>query len=158
MSKTLAGTYTVEHVVRDRRRHGGVFDMILETAKADGDDVQIIIPCDPGAAGKAYAADIIRGLADHGFYAKMKSTNKSKVTRFAPFAAIAEAGCVEVVTAEWNADYFSELVRFDGSRNIKDDMVDATSDAFIALSTELHIPDFTIPEMLQVNPFKVYHT
>lgn len=156
MSKTTSGIYTVEDVVRDRRRHGGVFDLILETAQHDGDDVQIIIPCDPGAAGKAYAADLIRGLAEHGFYAKMKQTNKSKVTRFAPFAAIAEAGSVEVVTAEWNGDYFSELVRFDGSRNIKDDMVDATSDAFHALSTDVHIPDFDVPDMRQANPFKMY--
>lgn len=158
MSKTREGRYTVEDVVRDRRRHGGVLDMILETARADGDDVTIIVPCDPGAAGKAYAASLIRDIADAGYYAKMKTTNKSKVTRFAPFAAVAEAGGIDVVTAEWNSDYFSELVRFDGSRNIKDDMVDATSDSFHALSTDIHIPDFIVPEMVQVNPFRVYNT
>lgn len=156
MSKTNAGVYTVEHVVRDRRRHGGVFELILQTAQEDGQDVDIIIPQDPGAAGKAYAAQLIRDLADYGFYARMKATNKSKVTRFAPFAAIAEAGFVQIVTAEWNADYLSELIRFDGSRNIKDDMVDATSDCFNALSTGLHIPDFTVPDMLQTNHFKIY--
>lgn len=158
MSKTNNGRYTIEHVIRDRKNHGGVMELILETAKQDGDDVTIIIPCDPGAAGKAYAAQMIRELADHGYYAKMKATNKSKVTRFAPFAAVAEAGLIDVVISDWNADYFSELVRFDGSRNIKDDMVDATSDAFHALSTEIHIPDFTVPDMVQVNPFRVYHT
>jgi predicted phage terminase large subunit-like protein len=156
MSKDRNGMYTVEHVVRDRRRHGGVFDLILQTAKEDGDDVTIIIPQDPGAAGKAYAAQLIRDLADYGFYARMKATNKSKVTRFAPFAAVAEAGGVNVVVGEWNADYLSELVRFDGSRNIKDDMVDATSDAFNNLSTDIHLPDFTVPTMEQANPFRLY--
>lgn len=156
MSKDRNGMYTIEHVVRDRRRHGGVFDMILETAKQDGDDVTIIIPQDPGAAGKAYAAQLVRDLADYGFYARMKATNKSKVTRFAPFAAVAEAGGVQMVVGEWNNDYVSELVRFDGSRNIKDDMVDATSDAFNNLSTDIHLPDFTVPTMTQVNPFRVY--
>lgn len=121
MSRNKTGIYTVEDVVRDRRRHGGVFELILQTAKHDGDDVQIIIPCDPGAAGKAYAAQLIRDLADHGFYARMKQTNKSKVTRFAPFAALAEAGCVEIVEADWTKEYISELERFDGSRNVKDD-------------------------------------
>lgn len=156
MSKDRTGVYTVEDVVRDRRRHGGVFDLILETAIADGDDVGIIIPCDPGAAGKAYAAQIIRDLAAYGFTARMKQTNKSKVTRFAPFAAIAEAGGVQVVTAEWNAEYFSELERFDGTRNVKDDMVDATSDAFNALATDIHIPDFTVPDMTQTNQYALY--
>lgn len=156
MSKDLSSIYTVEDVVRDRRRHGGVFDLILETAKADGDDVQIIIPCDPGAAGKAYAAQLVRDLAAEGFYARMKQTNKSKVTRFAPFAAVAEAGGVQVVTAEWNSEYFLELERFDGTRNVKDDMVDATSDAFHALATDIHIPDFTVPTMVRDNPFKLY--
>lgn len=156
MSRTKEGIYTVEDVVRDRRRHGGVFELILETAKHDGDDVQIVIPCDPGAAGKAYAAQLVRDLAEHGFYAKMKQTNKSKVTRFAPFAAVAEAGCVEVCEGSWNKDYFQELEVFDGSRNVKDDQVDATSDAFNALSTEAYIPDFSVPLMTQANPFKLY--
>lgn len=156
MSKDRTGMYTIEHCVRDRRRHGGVFDLILETAKQDGDDVTIIIPQDPGAAGKAYAAQLIRDLADYGFYARMKATNKSKVTRFAPFAAVAEAGGVQMVVGEWNNDYISELVRFDGSRNIKDDMVDATSDAFNNLSTDIHLPDFTVPTMVQANPFRLY--
>lgn len=156
MSKERNGIYTVEHVVRDRRLHGGVFDLILETARADGDDVQILIPQDPGAAGKAYAAQLIRDLAAHGFYARMKTTNKSKVTRFAPFAAVAEAGGVQLVTAEWNADYISELIRFDGTRNIKDDMVDATSDAFTHLAADIHLPDFTVPDMSCSNPIRLY--
>lgn len=156
MSKDRSGIYTIEDVVRDRRRHGGVFDLILETAKSDGDDVMIVIPCDPGAAGKAYAAQLIRDLSAYGFHARMKTTNKSKVTRFAPFAAVAEAGGVQCVVAEWNKDYFAELCRFDGTKNVKDDMVDATSDAFNALATDIYLPDFTVPEMTQVNEFAIY--
>ena len=157
MSKTKEGVYTVEDVVRDRVMFGSVFEMILKTAKEDGDDVAIIIPQDPGAAGKAYAASLVRDLAEHGFYARMKSTNKSKVQRFAPFAAYAEtAGGVQVIESTWTEDYISELIRFDGSKNIKDDQVDATSDAFHALSTEVHIPDFFVPDMTQTNHFKLY--
>lgn len=156
MARNKLGTFTVEDVVRDRRQHGGVFELMLETARHDGDDVQIIIPCDPGAAGKAYAAQIIRDLADHGFYARMKQTNKSKVTRFAPFAATCEAGNVEIVEADWTKDYLLELERFDGSKNIKDDQVDATSDAFHALSSEQYLPDFAVPTMTQANPFAFY--
>lgn len=156
MSKDRNSLYYVEDVVRDRRRHGGVFDLILETARRDGAETTILIPCDPGAAGKAYAAQLVRELAEHGFVARIKQTNKSKVTRFAPFAAVAEAGGVRLVRGEWNEAYISELERFDGSRNIKDDQVDATSDAFHHLATNIHIPDFMPPDMKQENPFAVY--
>ena len=121
MSKDRDSFYYLEDVVRDRRRHGGVFDLILETARHDGHDTLIVVPCDPGAAGKAYAASIIRDLAEHGYYARMKQTNQSKVTRFAPFAAASEAGNVRVVLGDWNEDYFKELEAFDGGRDKKDD-------------------------------------
>lgn len=156
MSKDKHSLYYVEDVVRDRQRHGGVFDMILETARRDGADTTILIPCDPGAAGKAYAAQLVRELAEHGFVARIKQTNKSKVTRFAPFAALCEAGGVRMVRGAWNEDYISELERFDGTRNIKDDMVDATSDAFQHLASNIHIPDFMPPDMVQANPFAIY--
>jgi len=121
MSKDKYSLYYIEDVVRDRQRHGGVFEMMLTTARRDGAETTILIPCDPGAAGKAYAAQLVRELAQHGFVARIKSTNKSKVTRFAPFAALAEAGGIRIVHGDWNEAYISELERFDGSRNIKDD-------------------------------------
>lgn len=156
MSKDKHSLYYVEDVVRDRQRHGGVFDMILDTARRDGVDTTILIPCDPGAAGKAYAAQLVRELAEHGFVARIKQTNKSKVTRFAPFAALCEAGGVRMVRGAWNEEYISELERFDGTRNIKDDQVDATSDAFHHLASNIHIPDFMPPDMKQENPFAIY--
>lgn len=153
MSKTRAAEIYVEDVVRDRRRHGGVFDLILETAQRDGHDTLIIIPCDPGAAGKAYAAAIIRDLATEGFYARMKPTNQSKVTRFAPFAASSEAGNVKICRGSWNDAYLNELEAFDGGRDKKDDQVDASSDAFFFLNSSVQIPVFVLPDMTGANPF-----
>ncbi|MNF36766.1 Terminase-like family protein [compost metagenome] len=156
MSKDKHSLYYIEDVVRDRRLYGGVFDLILETARRDGAETTILIPCDPGAAGKAYAGQLVRELAEHGFVARMKATNKSKVTRFAPFSALSEAGGVRIVRGPWTDTYLDELERFDGSRNIKDDQVDATGDAFTHLASNLHIPDFMPPDMKQVNPFAIY--
>jgi predicted phage terminase large subunit-like protein len=156
MSKDKHSLYYVEDVVRDRRRHGGVEDLILETARRDGVETTILIPCDPGAAGKAYAAQLVRVLAEHGYVARIKQTNKSKVTRFAPFAAVAESGGVRLVRGPWNEDYIAELERFDGSRNVKDDQVDATGDAFTHLASNIHIPDFLPPDMTRENPFAIY--
>jgi len=121
MSKDKSGMYSVVDVVRDQRRYGGVVDLILETAKRDGADTLITVPQDAGAAGKAYAADLIRQIIEAGYTAKARPTNKSKVQRFAPFAALAEAGGVQIVRGEWNETYLLELERFDGSRNVKDD-------------------------------------
>lgn len=146
--------YTVEDVVRFRDRHHGVMEMILATAEQDGRDTTVIIPCDPGAAGRAYASQIMQALADKGFACRMKQTNQSKVTRFAPFAAVSEAGYVYIVEGDWNKDYFSELESFDGDRKKKDDQVDATSDAFWALRSSVLLPNFALPEMHKTNEFK----
>ena len=155
MSKDKNSIYYIEDVVRDRRRYGGVFELILETARRDGSDTKIIIPRDPGAAGQAYAADIIRQLAEYGFAAKSRPTNKSKVQRFAPFAALCEAGGVRLVRGDWNEPFMMELERFDGSRNVKDDQVDSSADAFTELAANIHIPDFLPEDFSTTNPFKM---
>jgi len=64
---------------------------------------------------------MIRELIEEGFSSRMRPSNKSKVTRFQPFASAAEAGLVDYVEGPWNEAYFFELEGFDGSRGIKDD-------------------------------------
>lgn len=155
MAKSKDGHYYIEDVVRFRARHGEVQTKMLEVAKHDGADTLISIPCDPGAAGKAYAATIIREIADAGYYARMKQTNKSKISRFAPFAATSEAGNVHILRGEWNDDYIREMERFDGSRGIKDDQVDSTSDCFFWLSRTESLPYFQPPDLQTENPFKL---
>lgn len=148
VSKDKYGTYYVEDVQRFQKRHGEVLQKIIETAKADGADTLIVIPCDPGAAGKAYATSMVRELAEHGFYARTKATNKSKVTRFAPFCAASSAGLVKIVRGAWNEDFLSELEAFDGSRKVKDDQVDSVGDGFMMLASSVQIPTFSPPSDL----------
>lgn len=155
MSKDNYGDYYVEDVARFRERHGTVFQKILETAREDGSDVLIVIPQDPNAAGKAYAATMVRDLAEHGFYAKTKATNQSKVTRFAPFCAASEAGSIKIVKGDWNESFFLELEGFDGSRKRgkHDDIVDSVGDSFLYLVSTIQIPTFSIPDMTTTNSF-----
>lgn len=153
MSLDEDNNYIVEDVCRFRDRFQGVFQKIVECAKADGVDTQIIIPADPGAAGKAYAQQLVRDLADLGFYSKIKTTNQNKLTRFAPYASVSEAGFVKIVYGKWNDTYVDELEAFDGSRNKKDDQVDASSDAYWALTQAITLPNFTLPSFVQANPF-----
>ena len=157
MSVDQDNRYYIEDCVRFRKRFQGVFEEIVRCAREDGADVQIIIPADPGAAGKQYASQLIRDLADKGFHARVKTTNKNKVTRFAPFSAVSEAGFVTLVRGPWNDDYTDELEAFDGGRNKKDDAVDATSDAYWALSQSITLPDFTLPNFTQSNPFSIQY-
>jgi predicted phage terminase large subunit-like protein len=154
MSRSRIGHYTIEHIERDRLRAHGVLELIIQTAINDGTDVEIVIPADPGAAGKAYAQSIVRELAERGFSARVFTTNQSKITRFSPFACIAEARQVSVVRGEWNDAYFNELEIFDGSRKNHDDCVDATSDCFKYLAQNSLIPsNFVLPDMSRVNNF-----
>lgn len=155
ISKDKFGVYYVEDVVRFRARFGEVFDRIVATAKEDGDETLIVIPQDAGAAGKAYAMTMIRDLSEHGFYAKAKPTNQSKITRFAPFCSASEAGSIKIVKGDWNEDFIQELTDFDGGRKRRrhDDQVDAAGDAFMYLCSTIQIPTFSIPDMTTTNSF-----
>jgi predicted phage terminase large subunit-like protein len=155
MSKDRNGVYYVEDMVKGRWRPGGVLDKILETARRDGEYVTILIPQDPGQAGRAYAADVVRQIIEAGFTARIRPTNKSKVQRFAPFSALAEAGGVRVVEGSWNDEYLEELERFDGSRRVKDDAVDSTGDGFSYLASDIHLPDFLPEDFRCTNPYKM---
>ena len=143
MAKTKQGRYIICDVVRFRARFGEVMQRIIRTASEDPEGTQIILPQDPGAAGKAAAQMMIKELIEAGYYARMRPTNKSKIVRFQPVAAAAEAQLIDYVEAEWNDTYFDELEMFDGSRKNKDDQVDATADSFITLAQKLSVPNFS---------------
>jgi len=108
---------------------------------------------DPAAAAGAYAKDLQRKLAEMGFSCRLTKPVKSKITRFAPFSSIAQAGFVNVVKANWNKDFFDELEVFDGDPKKKDDQVDCCSDCMLLLNRDTTIPNFTLPDFSGSNPF-----
>lgn len=152
ISKDPSKVYTVEDVVSMRDRVHEVEKLIFDTAIRDGQDVVISIPQDPAAAAGAYAKDLQRKLAEMGFTVRLTKPVKSKVTRFAPFSSIAQAGFVNVVKASWNKDFFDELEIFDGDPKKKDDQCDCCSDAMLLLNKELQLPGFTLPNMASAAP------
>lgn len=153
MSKDKANVYTVEDVQSMRDRVHKVEELIFQTAIEDGHSVTIGIPLDPAAAAGAYAKDLQRRLAEMGFNVKLLKPVKSKVTRFAPFSAVSQAGFVQVVEGPWNTDYFDELEIFDGDKKKKDDQCDATSDCFLLLNRQMQLPAFDLPDMLKPSDF-----
>lgn len=110
MSKEdLTSRYTVEDIIKLRKRVHEVEQAIFLTAEQDGRDVIISLPLDPGATAGAYCKDLARRLAERGFTTKLTRPEKGKIQRFLPFASVSEAGFVDVVRSGWTEDYIDEL-------------------------------------------------
>lgn len=120
------GTYFVLDHVRLRDTPGEVERLIRSTAASDGPEVEIALPQDPGQAGKAQAAALIRAL--EGYPVRATPESGDKETRFRPFSAQAEAGTVQVLRGGWNEAWFAALEAFPDARH--DDDADSTSRAF----------------------------
>lgn len=153
ISKDKLNIYTVEDVVSMRDRVHEVEKLIFDTAVRDGQEVTISIPIDPAAAAGAYARDLQRKLAESGFNVRLSKPVKSKVTRFAPFSSVTQAGFVNIVKGHWNVPFFDELEVFDGDPKKKDDQVDCCSDAMLLLNKDTQLPQFTLPDFTGTNPF-----
>lgn len=162
VSKDQDGLYTVEDIVSIRDRPHVVENLIYTTALLDVQTygrVIYTIPIDPGQAGIARANDIKRKLAEKGVECYLIRPNVSKRTRFLPFSAIAESGYVNVVKADWNETFFTELEEFSGlKKGERDDIVDCCSDAILTLNKQFNLPSFNLPDLSLdniSNPFKV---
>jgi predicted phage terminase large subunit-like protein len=130
MSRDAEGFFYVEDIVRMRGSPHEVERVIRSTAMLDGKDVIIRLPQDPGQAGKAQVAYMVRQLA--GYAVKSYPVTGSKETRAGPLAAQAEAGNVKLLQAPWNRPFIEELCAF--PTGSKDDQVDAAADAFNELA------------------------
>lgn len=120
------GSFVVGHVVKTQDEGAAVRRLIKSTAEADGKDVEISLPQDPGQAGKVQAKDFVAQLA--GWKVKAEPETGDKATRAEPFSSQCEAGNVYLVAADWNESYLDELCLFPGG-SFKD-QVDASSGAF----------------------------
>lgn len=155
ISRDKWGIYCIEDCNRFRNLTDKVLKEIVKTAVADGlDSTKVTIPRDPGAGGKTANASFIRTLAENGVAAKsiVVSGHTSKIQSFLPFCAYAESGGVTMVRGDWNEAFLAELEDFVGSRNQKDDQVDATGNAFNTLCKEVLLPTFALPSMDQPSP------
>lgn len=132
MGRRANGRFIVIDVINKRLSAGDVRATIRHTAMIDNakyGNVKIRYPQDPGQAGKAQAQSFALLLA--GFNFKSVPVTGSKETRAEPAAAQWQAGNIDVLVADWNEEYFSQLESFPNSKY--KDMVDATSDAFSEL-------------------------
>ena len=132
MGKRADGTFVVIDVINVRQSASDVRATIRHTAEIDSatySNVRVRLPQDPGQAGKAQAQSFVRLLS--GFNVRTEPVSGSKESRAEPTAAQWQAGNFDVVIADWNESYFSQLESFPASKF--KDMVDATNDAFAEL-------------------------
>jgi predicted phage terminase large subunit-like protein len=98
------------HAVRMREDPHTVRTALKNTASADGKDVRIGLPQDPGQAGKAQAKDMVADL--EGYTVSARPERGDKIARFSPFSAQCKAGNVKVLRGAWNEDFLSALESF----------------------------------------------
>ena len=148
VSKDETGVYTIEDLKSLRDRFQRVEELIFSTAVSDGIGTIVVLPADPNAQAGAWARGMQRRLAEMGYTCRLVRPNLSKGVRFAPFSSIAQSGFMYVVDSDWYNDFCVELENFDpGNRKIKDDIVDACSDAIFILNKDTTLPNFSLPSL-----------
>lgn len=126
-----SGLFVVQSVVSKRARPHEVDQLLLETAHTDGRTVRQRFWQDPGAAGKAEAARIIRLLA--GFDVAFTPAVEDKVTYSKATSSQAEGGNVKLLRGHWNTEYLNEHQAFPEGKH--DDIVDSESRAVLDLTS-----------------------
>lgn len=133
MARLKSAQYIVLDVQRVAMNANAVRNLLKNTAITDVQQYKnnrILLPQDPGQAGKDQAQSYVRMMA--GFNIQIHGISGDKITRAEPFAAQVQNGAVLVLAGAWNEAFFDELESFPDA--LHDDQVDASSDAFNAVS------------------------
>lgn len=125
LARTEQGAFVVLDVVRLRGGPDEVEAAIMATASRDGRRVPVLLPQDPGQAGKVQVAYLTRRLA--GYTVRTGTESGDKATRAMGIASQCNVGNLSIVRAPWNRAFLDELATFPGGH---DDAVDALSRAF----------------------------
>lgn len=140
-----------------RKLSGARNQIMLRQAEQDGEDVSIIIPQDPNSAGKAVYEDLVKFFMEGGFKVKKDPVahNKSKMSRFEPFANAASNGLVYIVESSFDRTTLENikmrLTSFTGERSTKlykDDVPDCIATGVNYLNTA---KVYTVPKLSVLN-------
>lgn len=137
MGKRENGRYVIADGINLRENAHVVREIIKNIAgqdRARSIGTQTIIPIDPGQAGKDQAASLILYLSGH----KVKGIRETgpKHVRAEPLSSQWCAGNIDIVAGPWMNDYLTELENFPEGQH--DDYVDASSGAFLELSSRVN--------------------
>lgn len=130
MARTSDGLFVIEDVVRGQWSPGERDKIMLQTARLDGPDIEIVVEREPGSSGVDSIVHTIKMLA--GYSVKPDQVTGNKVVRAGPLSSYAESGNIKLVRGSWNKDFLDEITGFPGGEH--DDQVDAASGAFNKLA------------------------
>ena len=119
----------VADVRRGRWSAAEVRRQIAAAAADDPERTRVVLPQDPGQAGKDQAQQLVAMLAGHD--AGTERETGSKEVRAAGWAAQQQAGNVTVLERDWVGAFVAEHTGF--PKGTHDDQVDAAAGAFNAL-------------------------
>lgn len=157
------GMYSTQTQGRFCKKAGERDVIIKKQAHYDGDDVVIIFNVDPGQAGISEFTTSSRELLAEGFIVEKDPTpgNKSKLTRFTPFAKLAQSGMVRIVKDSFDPKTYealmSELEKFNGERSTttrKDDWADAVASGINYLEKTEVVRPVVIPKIVAPTLYK----
>ena len=129
IGKRKSGAFVILDVKNVQMNASSVRKLIWNTAVTDQytyKDSKIILPQDPGQAGKDQAESFVKFLA--GFDVNTELESGSKIERANPMAAQWQIGNIQVLQADWTKSYLEQMNNFPESKF--KDMVDASSKAF----------------------------
>ena len=119
--------YHIEDAVAGRWAPGRRNAIILETAKLDGRDIDIVLEQEPGSGGIAQLEEIKRKLDGFRVYSVVASREGSKEQRADAMAAQAGLGNFTMKRAPWNLDFVQEANSFPAGLI---DMIDAAAHGY----------------------------
>ena len=136
IAKDGFGNFYVLDVIRRRERSASIRSLILNTAKADGNQCSIVLFQDPGQSGKGEAEDMSRLLA--GYNVRIYRETGAKHLRWLSFSAAVQNGIVFFLKSNWNDALIDELCSLTDNQSdyAHDDQADACSLAFNFLSNK----------------------
>lgn len=126
------GRIFIEDIERGQWGPHAVEKILKSTAEMDGVDVAIEIEQEPGSSGKTVIESYIRLLG--GYDVRGRPASGSKVSRWKPTVAQAEAGNVYLLSAPWNSALIDELCGVPNTAH--DDQADAVAGAYNKLASE----------------------
>lgn len=123
------GRLYIDDVRRFRAGPADVEQAILATGSVDGTATRLIIPQDPGQAGKAQVKYFVTRFAPYPVESVLETGDKADRAR--SLVAQVEVGNLYLLRGKWNEAFLRELAEFPNGSH--DDQVDAAVGAFIAL-------------------------
>ena len=140
-----SGNFYILDMKSLRDRSALVDNLIMKTAREDGQGVFVTVPQDAGSSGKSVAEQKRTRLLNQGNKPIIVKARKSKLARAENFLIACQQGKVFIVRGTFNDENYIELENFTGEKhNGFDDIMDCLSDAFETLVNGRLIPSIKI--------------